>query len=200
MIKLAKYKTIKHEVIGDAPFVGALICACDCKFKCRGCFNKHIKKAKPIEKDVKDIIGEIKANPLNKGVIFGGLEWSLQPTELLNLIEEATKQDLEIIIYTGCDTVMEFHERIGKEVVRVSKVGNMIKDDEHELIATIGSSMIDYYTPNGYYIKCGKYDANKKVKDNIQFGVKLATSNQFIAHIVEPEDYKEKNNETIKAN
>lgn len=30
------------------------------------------------------------------------------------------------------------------------------------------------------YIKCGKYDSNLKTDNNIQFGIKLATSNQKI--------------------
>jgi anaerobic ribonucleoside-triphosphate reductase activating protein len=36
-----------------------------------------------------------------------------------------------------------------------------------------------------YYIKCGKYDQNNLTEDNIQYGVKLSSSNQHIYKIGE---------------
>jgi pyruvate-formate lyase-activating enzyme len=101
--KMINYKTIEHERCEDAPFVGALIAACDCKFNCPNCFNQHIKALPTIEKSCDDIIAEVKANPFNKGVIFAGLEWTLQLNECLSLAEEAKRQGLQTMLYTGND-------------------------------------------------------------------------------------------------
>ena len=35
------------------------------------------------------------------------------------------------------------------------------------------------------YVKCGGYDCNKLTDDNIQYGIKLASSNQYIVNVKE---------------
>ena len=42
---IINYKTIVNERTEDAPFIGALISAIDCKFNCKKCFNQDIKSA-----------------------------------------------------------------------------------------------------------------------------------------------------------
>ena len=97
------YKVIEHERVEDAPFVGALISACDCKFNCNNCFNQDVKKLPTITKNCYEIISEIKANPFNKGIIFAGLEWSLQIDECITLATAAKSVGLQTMIYTGAD-------------------------------------------------------------------------------------------------
>ncbi len=97
------YKTIQHERCEDAPFVGALISACDCKFDCPSCFNQSVKTLPTITKFSEDIITEIKSNPFNQGIIFAGLEWTLQLNECLSLAKEAKQQGLQTMLYTGND-------------------------------------------------------------------------------------------------
>lgn len=99
--KLINYKLIEHERVGDAPFIGALISACDCTFNCSNCFNQHIKKLKTISKTSEEIIAEIRSNAFNMGVIFAGLEWSLQLDECILLAKKAKKYGLLNMVYTG---------------------------------------------------------------------------------------------------
>ncbi len=98
---LINYKLIEHERVGDAPFVGALISACNCTFDCSNCFNQHIKKLKTITKSSKEIIAEVQSNVFNQGIIFAGLEWTLQLDECILLAAEAKKHELLTMIYTG---------------------------------------------------------------------------------------------------
>lgn len=102
-IATINYKMIEHERCEDAPFVGAIISACNCTYNCPNCFNQKIKKLPTISKTVDDIISEIKSNPFNKGIIFAGLEWSLQMGECIALATEAKMNNLQTIVYTGAD-------------------------------------------------------------------------------------------------
>lgn len=99
--KMIDYKLIEHERCEDAPFVGALIAACDCRFDCHNCFNQHIKMLPTISKCCDDIIAEIKSNVFNQGIIFAGLEWTLQPDECLYLARRAKQERLQTMLYTG---------------------------------------------------------------------------------------------------
>jgi pyruvate-formate lyase-activating enzyme len=96
-----KYKLIKHERVEDSPFVGCLISAIDCKFNCKNCFNQPLKDLPTKEKDSVEIINEVKSNPFNKGIILGGLEWSNQPSEAINIAETAKNNGLITMLYTG---------------------------------------------------------------------------------------------------
>jgi pyruvate-formate lyase-activating enzyme len=95
------YKGIWHERCEDAPFIGALISAVDCKFNCKECFNQHIKDYNTLTSDSTDIIKQVKSNKFNEGVIFAGLEWTLQSIELEYLIKECLNNNLKVILYTG---------------------------------------------------------------------------------------------------
>lgn len=147
------YKFIEHERFEDAPFVGALISAIDCHFNCKGCFNQYLKTQPTLEKSCEEIIQEIKNNPFNEGIILGGLEWTEQPEEAIDLIISAIAEGLKVMLYTGY-TEEEFIKKFPE---------------------------IYYSTP--MYIKFGKYDENQKTNSNVTHQVKLATSNQIIKEI-----------------
>lgn len=98
---LINYKMIEHERVGDAPFIGALISACDCTFECNNCFNQHIKSMETISKQCEEIIAEIRNNVFNQGIIFAGLEWSLQYDECILLASKAKNNGLLTMLYTG---------------------------------------------------------------------------------------------------
>ena len=99
---MIRYKKIEHERLEDAPFVGALISAIDCKFGCKGCFNQPVKDLPTLQASEQDIIQEVKINVFNKGIILAGLEWTLQLDEAVALAIEAHKQGLQTMLYTGC--------------------------------------------------------------------------------------------------
>lgn len=179
-----KYKGIEHERTEDAPFVGALIIAPTCKFKCKGCFNRHLKKLENKVATAKEIIDEVKTNPFNEGIILAGLEWSESPLELLELVREASERGLKIMIYTGCKDLSMFHARIGEACAKATGHKIHRKDDyDYLMYPQIGSQMLDYYIVSDYYIKTGGYDEAKKVPERVHFGVNLATENQNIYKI-----------------
>ena len=178
------YKGIIHERTEDSPFVGALIIAPTCKMKCRGCFNRELKKQENLTATAQEIIAEVLDNPFNEGIILAGLEWSESPNELLELMIEASDKGLKVIVYTGCE-LEQFQARIGQACADKVGIPPELKEEKDSLVwAYIGSQILDFYITDDYYIKCGKYDATKLVEDRVQFGVKLASSNQNIYKIV----------------
>jgi len=146
-----RYKAIEHERVEDSPFVGALISSIDCNFNCKNCFNKTIKNKPTLTKEDLEIIDEIKQNIFNKGIIFAGLEWTLQPTELFNLAGLAHGSDLKTMLYTGND--FKYLQEYGT-------------------IRYLGT----YFD----YVKCGIYEEELKTINHIEYGVTLASSNQHI--------------------
>ena len=97
------YKVIEPERVEDAPFMGALISACDCKYNCPNCFNQKVKNLTTISSSIEEILKIVKSNPFHKGIIFAGLEWSLQMNECIALATAAKDMGLQTIVYTGAD-------------------------------------------------------------------------------------------------
>ena len=191
-----KIKRIEHEIKEDAPFVGALICANNCNFKCKDCFNVHMKKEKTKITTEDEIIKEVLSNPFNKGIIFGGLEWSEQCVELLHIARVGCDNNLEIMIYTGCETLNEFHQRVGEQILALPEYRHARPTfgiNKKEYYEFIGRLTLDNFIYTDYYIKTGKYDGTKKVENRKPFGVKLSTENQKMYKI---EGVKENENET----
>lgn len=189
------YKSIVHERTEDAPFVGALISAIDCNYRCRGCFNTPLKRMKTLVSTAKEIIDEVLSNPFNEGIILGGLEWSLQPLEMLELCNVASKSNLKIMIYTGAD-LEEFYSIVGKaarlKTSQVDMVGAMDALDTKNLEVYTGRALCDFYIPSTHYIKTGKFIKSKKSDDNVAFGVRLASENQMIYQIKKAVEAKKK--------
>lgn len=77
---------------------------------CTDCFNQHLRQQETKTNTVEEIIQIIKSNPFNKGIVLGGLEWTLQSNEAETLIRGALDKNLEVILYTGLDEV-DFKER-----------------------------------------------------------------------------------------
>jgi pyruvate-formate lyase-activating enzyme len=96
-----KYKILKHERVEDSPFVGCLISSIDCNFNCKNCFNQPLKNQPTLERESTEIIKEIKSNIFNKGIIFAGMEWTLQHEELIELASKAKENKLLTMLYTG---------------------------------------------------------------------------------------------------
>ncbi len=147
---MIKYKGIIHNVLNDAPFIGALIIASTCEKNCKNCINQHLKTNSILYKDTaKEIIKKVKSNGLNKGIILSGLEWSESRDSMVNLTKEALANKLKVIIYTHLE-----EENFMKKAPELKGLP--------------------------IYVKYGEYNENLKTENNIHFGVKLATSNQYI--------------------
>ena len=177
------YKSITHERFEDAPFTGALISSIDCKFGCKGCINNHLKRAPTFKDTAENIISNIKENPFNEGIILGGLEWSLQPLEMIELCRVAQENNLQIMIYTGCE-LNEFYRRIGQAVVDSVNYSDYVDKaslgNSAPVVDLIGRITLDNAIPEDYYIKTGVYIKDQKTTENNPFGVHLASRNQNI--------------------
>lgn len=126
---LIRYLSIEHGVTTDAPFVGARICAIDCKFNCPGCFNQPLRGRDPYVESAYDVLTKIRYGGLDQGIILGGLEWSLQPEEMLTLVTLAIAMDLKVMIYTGhylSDFLDKFPVLVGKDIY--VKIGRYTKE------------------------------------------------------------------------
>ncbi len=153
-MKFIRFKGIEHERTEDAPFVGALISAIDCHIGCKDCFNQHLKCRPTIYSTPQMIINEVKSNIFNEGMIFAGLEWSEQPTELISLVKECLNSDLKVMIYTGL-SFKEFFKRVPGLMELEGKI----------------------------YIKYGGYEKENEVYGYIDNHVTLASSNQHIKYV-----------------
>ena len=192
------YKGIAHERTEDAPFIGALVCAMDCEFNCYDCFNQHLRDVETpfYVNTAEEIVAKIKENPFNEGILLAGLEWSLQPLELVELASVASKAGLQVMIYTG-NSLLDFQRIIGQSCAKKYGMSdeiekNIVSENDSGIYAFMGGMILDTLINAPYYIKCGRYDETKRVYDRVQFGVQLASENQTIYKFmtdVEDKDY-----------
>ena len=179
-----RFKTIEEERTEDAPFIGTIISSIGCKIKCKGCCNRELKKLPTLTESSASIIGKVMQNPFVEGIILGGLEWSEQPYEMIDLMKVAYKAGLKLMIYTGHD-FNTFHQIIGQAFVgKYTPKVKMPKELPYgEFLITLGGIILDEAYPDDFYIKVGSYDREKLLDNNTPFGVKLASSNQTICLI-----------------
>ncbi|MDN5351578.1 MAG: hypothetical protein PWQ12_497 [Clostridiales bacterium] len=145
-----KYKGIVHNILNDAPFIGAVVIANRCSMPCEDCINESLKSdVYTMEDSAEEIVETIQANGLNQGVILSGLEWTEQPEDLTNLVTAALNQHLEVMVYT------HHSEKRFFEIVP----------------GLIGKKI---------YVKFGLYDSNLRSDNHFSYDVKLATTNQYI--------------------
>lgn len=137
--KIVAYRGIIHERAEDAPFMGALIIATTCSNRCKGCFNQHLKNASTYLQYANDVIGEVKSNAFNEGIILGGLEWSEHPDDAVSLISCAISNDLKVILYSGL-AEDDLYRRIPKEYLH----GCYIKVGKYD-----STKLSDNYYSNG---------------------------------------------------
>ena len=149
---MIQYKGIIHNVLNDAPFIGAILIAPSCSMGCKNCINEHLKMNEIlVEETAENIIKKVRSNGLNRGIIMSGLEWTESPESMKALMNEALKQSLEVIVYTHHDeeTFLKMFPSLEKKKI---------------------------------YIKYGAYDECQIASNNISYGVKLATENQYIKY------------------
>ena len=166
-----RYKAIEHERTEDSPFVGAVISAIDCWENCSNCFNQHLKSQKTLEADANEIIAIVKSNPLNQGIILAGLEWTLQPNDMLVLLYMAKQAGLKTMLYTSM-TGNEFLRWFNLEM-KVYATHIAVRKPDIKLLL---SECLDY-------IKFGPYDESKKSENYSSYGVNLASINQYIMEV-----------------
>ncbi|HHV39690.1 MAG TPA: 4Fe-4S cluster-binding domain-containing protein [Tepidimicrobium sp.] len=97
---LVQYRGIVHNVVNDAPFVGAMAIAPECHRGCKDCFNQHLKEKPLLEATAGEIVDAVAENPFDQGVILAGLEWTYSPDALHALIWTALNKGLQVMLYT----------------------------------------------------------------------------------------------------
>ena len=104
------------------------------------------------------ILDEVEANPINEGIILGGLEWTEQPDDLIEIVTAALWRSdrLKVMIYTRL-TEEEFFNRF---------------------------PILKNRYPIWY--KFGAYDETKRSELYYSHGVKLASTNQYIKLVSKP--------------
>lgn len=152
MQNIIPYKGIVHNVLNDAPFIGAIVVANACSRGCRGCINETLKSDHYTRyESVEGIIASVRSNGLNEGIIFSGLEWSEQSKDLVDLVGAALNAQLKVMIYT------HHTERVFFNKVPELKGRNL-------------------------YIKFGAYLPEERSENHYSHTVRLATRNQYIKH------------------
>lgn len=198
-----RYKTLEHGVKDESPFIGARLSAISCSIKCKGCKVRKLLKLPTITKTAEEIVAEIISYPENEGLILSQLEWSEQIDEMLEIIGVASAHGLKIMIHTGLD-LLPFYDKIGKTAYKHSpKLQDAYSAWVFDgMFSTIGAILLDYKTPDGYFLKFGAYDKNSLSKynsdgelvENSMFGVKLQSANQYVVHVLgENNDSEHKN-------
>lgn len=143
------HRGLYHDRL-DAPFVGSLLFAVDCHHNCKGCCHADRHTGKVYESEDTKLIEEIKNYKFSEGIILGGFEWTEQLDELLDIIDLARSNNLEVILYT------------------------------HHTEEELRDIVPQLYTRKGVYVKYGEYRRELSSKTYTSYGVQLASTNQYI--------------------
>lgn len=154
-MKQITYKGIRHNVLNDAPFIGAILIAKSCERACPDCINAHLKtEVEVLSESASSILKAVGANSLNEGIILSGLEWSEQPEDLMTLVTHALQMNMKVMVYTH------------------HKEANFFR-------------LLPQLSEMPVFIKFGAYIPELTSETHYSHGVKLATSNQYIKYFGE---------------
>ncbi len=124
---------VVKESIVDGPGIRYVIFTQGCPHKCVGCHNPHtFDKDGGYDKNIDEILKEIKSNPLLTGVTFSGGEPFLQAQKLTYLAQEIHKMNLNILTYTG----FTFEQLMGSQndnYITLLKATDILIDGRFEL-------------------------------------------------------------------
>lgn len=154
-----RYKTVIHGVEKYAPFTGALIVAPHWQRAFTDDTIEAYKEMPCLYKGHSVILNEVLSHPENKGLIFGGLDWSMNITGLVTLIDAGVKRGLKILINVPV-SIEELEYGIGRYAITKTKLDNVIEDagglQNIDLVRMIGSAYLDLITADkDFYIIAG---------------------------------------------
>ena len=132
---IIRHKGLEHTVYGEAPFLGARLCAIGCSRGCKGCHNEQLKNDDSLirTQEIQEIVEEVRSNFFNEGLVLGGLEWTEQPAEMQALVHACKEAGLQVMIYTGM-TEEQFIKRFGEPDGIWVKYGSYVPGGEpHEM-------------------------------------------------------------------
>ena len=101
-MSILRVSGVISESIVDGPGIRFVIFAQGCNHHCKGCHNPStfdLNGGKLV--DIDTLMGEIKKNPLLKGVTFSGGEPFLQAGAFAEIAKQCHLLGLDVISYTG---------------------------------------------------------------------------------------------------
>ena len=133
-----RIKTIDYSgSIVDGPGIRTVLFVQGCERHCAGCHNPGTWDLNGgIEREVSEIVAELRGNCVNKKITISGGEPLLQSEGIVELVK--TLPDFDIALYTGAE-LKEVPEELLKHV-RYIKVGCYIEAKRTTTTPYIGSS------------------------------------------------------------
>lgn len=115
---------IVKDSITDGPGIRTVIFFQGCDKDCDGCHNPESRSLDGgYFESIDSILKTIDGNPLLRGITLSGGEPLLQATEILPLVKEIKKRNLEIALYTG-----DIFEEITGEKLELIKEVDIVID------------------------------------------------------------------------
>ncbi len=100
-MKIKVAGTVNDSIV-DGPGIRYTIFTQGCSHKCPGCHNPQTHDPEGGQlRDIEDIFGEVKANPLLRGITLSGGEPFEQPVPCIELVKRCKTIGLDIWAYTG---------------------------------------------------------------------------------------------------
>ena len=114
-MKEVRLSGIAYESLVNGPGLRRVFFAQGCRHNCKGCFNPETHNFKNGEiMDMDELIGEVRDNPLLKGITFSGGDPMEQADKFVYMAKEFKSFGLNIWCYTG----YRFEEIVKDEVKR----------------------------------------------------------------------------------
>jgi anaerobic ribonucleoside-triphosphate reductase activating protein len=93
---------ITKESVVDGPGLRLVVFVQGCPHRCRGCQNPHTwDPEEGVDVSVGDLLEQIEANPLLKGITLSGGEPFMQPLPMAVLARAVRERAMDVITYTG---------------------------------------------------------------------------------------------------
>lgn len=124
---------VVEESTVDGPGIRYTVFTQGCLHNCKGCHNPQTH---PLDggyvSDTNHIIAQIKKNSLITGITISGGEPFLQPNPVLELIKEAKKINMDVLVYSGY-TFEELHDLKNPVIDEILKVADYLVDGRFEI-------------------------------------------------------------------
>lgn len=102
MGKSVRLAGIAYESLVNGPGIRRVFFSQGCNHNCKGCFNQETHDFNGgEERDMDELIQEVKDNPMIKGITFSGGDPFERAKEFAYMAKEFKKQGLNIWSYTG---------------------------------------------------------------------------------------------------
>lgn len=145
--KKVRLAGIEYESLVNGPGLRRVFFAQGCSHNCKGCFNPSTHDFNGGElKNIDDLVDDIKANPMIKGVTFSGGDPFYQAEAFSYMAEKIRDLKLNIWCYTGYEIEYILDNGLGKSGISLLKNidvlvdGKFMEDKKDDKLMFRGSS------------------------------------------------------------